>query len=158
MGRHKEPLERVAARANGEGRTLGGREIAVPTKPTTPRRDTPEPPGILTGRGLEEWNNIWKAGYWLKEDQDFYWVEMIALAFMDMEEYREMVQEKGLITKGYAGQDAANPLIAEIRKCEATIQKCLSILGFSPSDRARLAITEVKMASTLQQMINQSKE
>lgn len=156
MGRRKEPLERVAARANGEGRTLGGRELVKPTKVVAPRNVIPDPPSELTGRGYREWVNIWRAGYWLKEDQDYPWVEMIAHAYMDIEVYRAEVKKTGLITKGYAGQDAENPLLGSIRKSEATIQKCLCILGLSPSDRARLAITEVKMASALQQMIMQS--
>jgi P27 family predicted phage terminase small subunit len=64
------------------------------------------------------------------------------------------VRETGLITKGYAGQDAENPMIAAIRKSEATIQKCLQVLGFSPTDRARLAIVEEKAQNAVQRMID----
>jgi hypothetical protein len=39
---------------------------------------------------------------------------------------------------------AISILVAEIRKCEETIRKCLSILGISPTDRARLGLAEVK--------------
>jgi phage terminase small subunit len=42
------------------------------------------------------------------------------------------------------GQTIAHPLITEIRKCEDTIRKCLSVLGFSPADRARLGLAEAK--------------
>jgi P27 family predicted phage terminase small subunit len=83
---------------------------------------------------------------------------MICQAYMDIEQYRAHVAEHGLITKGYAGQDAANPMIKEIRRCEAMIQRCLSILGFSPSDRARLNLTEAQTKSTLQKMIAASRK
>ena len=50
------------------------------------------------------------------------------------------------------GMTVANPLISEIRKAEDTIRKCLSQLGFSPTDRARLKLTELKGASELQRL------
>jgi phage terminase small subunit len=43
----------------------------------------------------------------------------------------------------------AHPLIAEMRKNDQLIQKCLSILGFSPTDRARLTITETQAQNAL---------
>jgi len=133
-----------------------GRPLPVPVSPTTPERSVPQLPEGIVGRGAEEWEKVWTAGFWLKRDQDYHWVEMIARAYEDIDGYRAYIAEYGLITKGYAGQDAANPMIAEIRKCEATIQKCLQILGFSPTDRAKLAIVESQAQNALQKMIAES--
>lgn len=154
MGRPKTPLERMAARSP-DGVTPGKRNLPARIQ-SRPDRAVPAVPDDINGRGEVEWRNIWTAGFWLKRDQDYPWVEMIARAYEDIEVFRARVKQDGLVTKGYAGQDAAHPLIAEIRKCEATIQKCLSVLGFSPTDRARLAITEAKAQSALQEMINQA--
>jgi P27 family predicted phage terminase small subunit len=145
----------MAARSP-DGVTPGHRNLPVPVK-SRPDHTVPVPARPLTGRGLEEWEKVWTAGFWLKRDQDYPWVEMIARAYSDIEVFRAKVEEDGLVVQGYAGQMTAHPLIAEIRKCETTIQKCLSILGFSPSDRARLAITEAKAQSALLDMIEQSK-
>jgi P27 family predicted phage terminase small subunit len=155
-GRPKTPIEKMKARSP-DGNTPGHRKLLVPTSPTTPDRTVPELPVGLEGtRALEEWEKVWTAGFWLHRDQDYHWVEMIARAYADIEGYRAYIKEHGLITKGYAGQDAANPMISEIRKCEATIQKCLQVLGFSPTDRAKLAIVEKQAQNALQQMIAES--
>jgi P27 family predicted phage terminase small subunit len=117
----------------------------------------PAVPEGIEGRGEVEWVNIWTAGFWLKRDQDYHWVEMIAQAYQDNEVFRARVQEDGLVVQGYAGQMTAHPLIAEMRKNDQLIQKCLSILGFSPTDRARLTINDAKAQNALQAMIAQSR-
>lgn len=157
MGRPSKPLERIRATARNDTHKADGRPL--PARIDS-RRDVsvPEPARPLSGRGLEEWAKVWQAGFWLKRDQDYPWVEMIARAYSDIEQFRARVEEDGLVVTGYANQVVAHPLIAEIRKCEATIQKCLSILGFSPSDRARLAITEAKAQNALQEMIDRSRQ
>ena len=152
-GRPKTPIEKMQARSP-DGTTPGHRKLPVPASPTTPDRTVPELPAGIEARGAEEWIKVWSAGFWLHRDQDYHWVEMIARAYQDIEVFRADVRDRGLITKGYAGQDAANPMIAEIRKCEATIQKCLQVLGFSPTDRAKLAIVEGQAQNALQQMID----
>jgi P27 family predicted phage terminase small subunit len=145
MARRAEPIERMAMKARGDGRTPGGREL-VKANPTIVRheaKDLPAPRGIGR-RGKVEWVKIWNTGFWLSPEQDYHWVEMIARAYDDIETFRKRVEDDGLIQKGSLGQPVAHPLIAEIRKCEATIRQCLSAIGFSPTDRARLGIMEAK--------------
>lgn len=154
-GRPKTPIERMQARSP-DGKTPGKRNLPTPIE-TKADYSVPVPRIELSGRGEIEWENIWTAGWWLHREQDYHLVEMICQAYMDIEEYRAYVIEHGLITKGYAGQDAANPMIAEIRKCQQSIQKCLSMLGFSPTDRARLNLTEAKTRNQLQTMIEKSR-
>ena len=154
-GRPKTPLEVMKARSP-DGKTPGHRNLPTPTE-TKPDHSIPVPAIDLAGRGEVEWEKIWTAGWWLNREQDYHLVEMVCQAYMDIEEYREHVKQTGLITKGYAGQDAENPMLAAIRKREATILKCLSMLGFSPTDRARLNLTEAKTRSTLQDMILSSR-
>jgi P27 family predicted phage terminase small subunit len=118
----------------------------------------PVPPDDLADRGLTEWERIWTAGSsWRAPEQDYHWIAMTARAYDDIDEFRARVNRDGLIQQGSMGQVIAHPLISEIRKCETLIMKCLATLGFSPSDRARLGLAEVKTASKLQQMMQQAK-
>jgi len=151
-------LERQTATAKGDGRTPS--KTLVPTSAVTAVRNkyVPEAPVELGDRGQVEWQKIWEAGFWLKAEQDYAWIEQIAYAYDQIKEFREKVKEDGLVVTGYAGQVVAHPLIAEIRKCEATIRECLSKIGFSPTDRARLGIMEAKAQTALQQMIEAQRQ
>lgn len=155
-GRPRTPIEKMAARSP-DGVTPGHRRLPVPVSPTVPERSVPRAPKGITGRAKREWVNIWTAGFWLKREQDYHWVEMIARAYADIEVWRNKVGEDGLVVTGYAGQTVAHPLIGEIRKSEAVIQKCLQVLGFSPTDRARLAIAEGQAQNALEQMISRQR-
>lgn len=149
------PIERMLARS-GNGKTLGGRDLVVTDVGKLAPVTAPEAPEGLGPRGQVEWAKIWTAGKWLWPDQDYAWVEQAARAYDDLATYRAVVAEEGLTVEGYAGQTTAHPLIREMRACEDTIRKCLSILGFSPTDRARLKLTELKASKTAQDLVNGS--
>jgi P27 family predicted phage terminase small subunit len=112
-------------------------------------RLAPVAPDDLDKRGLEEWEKIWAAGFWLSHEMDYHWMAIIARAYDEIEAYRARVALDGLIQKGSMGQVVAHPLIQSIRAAEGTIMKALSILGFSPTDRARLGLSEAKRQSAL---------
>ena len=115
---------------------------------TVPRRPTG-----LGDRGRREWPRIWTAGAsWLQPDQDYPWVEQIARAWDDIAAYRRLIRAEGLVQTGSQGQPVAHPLIAEVRRCEDTIRKCLAEIGFSPAARARLGLAQVKTASKLDEL------
>lgn len=149
------PIERMMSRSHN-GKTLGGRDLEVIDVSGMATLDVPEPPEGLGDRGTVEWAKIWTAGKWLWPDQDYAWVEQAARAYDDLATFRTKVSEDGLTVEGYNGQTVAHPLIAEMRRCEDTIRKCLSQIGFSPTDRARLKLTELKGASELQKLTNGS--
>jgi P27 family predicted phage terminase small subunit len=149
------PIERMQARSTN-GKTLGGRDLVVKDIGQMMPVDAPPMPDGLAERGQAEWCKIWTAGRWLYPDQDYAWVEQVARAYDDLATFREEVQRIGLTVEGYNGQMVANPLIAEIRKAEDTIRRCLSQLGFSPTDRARLKLTELKGAKAAQDLVGGS--
>jgi P27 family predicted phage terminase small subunit len=158
MARTAEPLERQHAQSRGTGRTPGGREVVKAQYTLMKREDAPPMPTGLRHRGKMEWAKVWASGPWLLPSQDYAWVEQISRAYDDIDVYRKRIDNDGLVTTGYAGQVVAHPLVAEIRKCEETIRKCLSILGFSPTDRARLGLAEVKRETALQQYISAARQ
>lgn len=171
-GRPPKPAERRAALAKGDGQTPGhratesaktGKAIQVhPSNVRTPQRGSqslPEAPADLGERGVTEWDNIWSAGRaWLHPTEDYHWVEQIAHAYDDLVAFRDEVARTGLIVKGYNGQKTANPLIKEARALEATIRICLSKLGFSPTDRARLALGEIQIEGGLRALQQRTKD
>lgn len=148
-GQPPKPLERRALEARGDGRTVRGRRPVSAALALAPAAELPVMPEGLGERGEAEWYKLWTAGRWLRGDQDYHWAEQVVRAYDDMAAFRERVARDGLIARGSMGQVIAHPLIAEIRKCEDTIRRCLSSLGFSPADRARLGLQEAKAQSAL---------
>ncbi len=146
------PIE-VMQNRGVNGKTLGGRDIEVHDVGGMQRHEPPPYPDGLWDRGKTEWDKIWRAGPWLWLDQDYAWVEQVARAYDDIAQFRATVNDEGLTVQGYNGQTVAHPLIAEIRKAEQTIQKCLSQIGFSPSDRARLKLAELKGAQAAKDLL-----
>lgn len=157
-GRPAKPIELKRLSAKGDGKTPGGREVPVPQMVIAKVEDVPEAPANIGAHGLIEWEKIWTAGHWLLPEQDYHWVAMIAGAYDEIEEYRDKVLEDGLIQTGSMGQVIAHPLISEIRKCQALIMKCLSMIGFSPSDRARLNLAEVERSNGLADLMAKAKK
>lgn len=160
-GRPPKPIERQIADARGDGLRPGGHKPSVPSTAISRYSGTvsvPEPPEGLKERGSAEWGKIWNAGKaWLHPAEDYHWVEQISRAYDDIAGFRAEVEKTGLIVKGYAGQQTANPLLREIDAQQATIRKCLSQLGFSPTDRAKLGLAEIKVRSGLQDLQNRQK-
>ena len=159
-GRPPIPLERRELDARGDGLLPGGHR---PKGGVLVRRavvlDVPEPPEGLGERGLAEWGNVWTAGMqWLHPEEDYHWVEQIAAAYDEIVQFREEIEKTGLIVKGYAGQMTANPLLREIRDAQAVIRKCLSMLGFSPTDRAKLGLAEIKRQTGIAKLQNKTQQ
>lgn len=147
-GRPRKPRELAKATMRDDTHMANGSEVAV--MQASPRDEVvPVSPVDLGERGQIEWDKVWTAGHWLKADQDYHLVVTLAEAYDEIEAYRGQIKIDGLMTKGSAGGMIANPLIKEVRACQATIIKCLSLLGFSPSDRMRLGIQEIKRATGL---------
>ncbi len=155
-GRPPKPYEQIKATARNSTHKANGSALAIPSYAIEKRIDAPPCPRGLQRHGKTEWHKIWACGPWLNPDQDYPWVEMIARAYDDIDIFRKQIETDGLIVKGYAGQTVAHPLIAEVRKCEDTIRRCLSILGYSPTDRIRMGLAEVKRQSALQDFLDKS--
>jgi P27 family predicted phage terminase small subunit len=154
-GRNK-PLEQIRVTARDSTHKANGTALVI-NEYTVNNRPAPEMPSDLRIRGKDEWLKIWAAGHWLHDDMDYAWVEQVAHAYDDIETFRSRIRRDGLVVKGSLGQPVAHPLVAEIRKCEMTIRQCLSVLGFSPTDRARLGLAEAKAQSALQDLISASR-
>ena len=158
-GRPPKPREQIRINARDATHKADGRAL-VPAKYQLPARgpELPVAPDELGDRGLTEWEKIWTAGYWLSAEQDYHWVAMISTAYDEIDVYRGVILEEVFTVQGIHGTLIAHPLISEVRKAQATIMKCLSLIGFSPTDRARLSLGEVQRASALADLTKKMKQ
>jgi P27 family predicted phage terminase small subunit len=116
--------------------------------PAAPRQ-IPVCPDDLGERGQVEWDKIWSAGYWLKPEQDYHMVLIVARAYDEMISYQDQIALDGLMVRGSAGGVVAHGLIREVRQTRQQIIRILAELGFSPTARARLNIAELQQGNAL---------
>jgi len=108
--------------------------------------EIPEPPRPLLKYGQDLWNRIWSIGAsWVSDKTD---LELLIMTC-------EMVDERWNL-RVRVMQDDDPQLRRGLRELEKQIVSNLSLLGFSPSDRARLGVAEVKAKSKLQEMMERA--
>lgn len=107
--------------------------------------NAPEPHRQLFDAGLTLWNNVWSLGQtWISRNTD------AELLLMTCEMIDERVRLRALVWN--------NPEAWRERKALRELDKCitgnLSLLGFTPVDRTRMGVAEVKRVSKLEELRN----
>jgi phage terminase small subunit len=74
---------------------------------------------------------------------------MLCRAADEIETWRGLLQSEKLVTRTRAGARRVHPAVAEIRTLERQMTIWLSLLGLTPTDRARLALGEVRAVGEL---------
>jgi len=88
------------------------------------------------------WNKAWHSGLsWLSPESDI----AIVTAACELADMRQKARERYMATGD--SKDAG-----AVQKLNAEYLKCLSLMGFSPSDRSRLGLAEVKRQTKLEQL------
>ena len=88
------------------------------------------------------WDKAWHSGLsWLSPDSDI----AIVTAACELADMRHKARERYMATGD--SKDAG-----AVQKLNAEYLKCLSLMGFSPSDRSRLGLAEVKRQTKLEQL------
>lgn len=106
--------------------------------------EMPEPLRRIDGDGLDLWNRTWAIGQtWISQDTD---VELLQLT-CEMVDEREQLRSYVL-----ENVDAWHERKA-LRELDKAIVSNLSLLGFTPSDRMRLGVTQVKAKSKLEELM-----
>ena len=144
-GRPAKPIEQKRLLGNPGKRPLPAAENLQVLRPAD---EVPEPPRPLLKPGLELWERIWKAGInWISPHTD---IELLLMTC-------EMVDERwNLRIKVMQNDDMQ--MARRLDNLSRVISGNLSLLGFTPSDRARLGLAEVARQSRvaeLQQMKDQ---
>lgn len=114
----------------------------------------PAAPGHLGPVGRETWRYLWSGGRrWLAEGADALLVARVAERVEEVARLRDYLGTDPE-ARWYAspnGQLVTHPAVRQIEQADAQITAWLSLLGFSPSDRARLGYAEVRTADALEQ-------
>jgi len=140
MGRPQVPTEKKRQLGNPGKRKLPD-EASVTMIPAATEK--PEPPRPLMKYGQELWDRIWNAGTnWISPNTD---IELLTMTC-------EMVDERwNLRVKVMQNDDAR--LRRGLRELDRQIVSNLSLLGFTPSDRSRLGLAEVKAQTKLEALL-----
>jgi P27 family predicted phage terminase small subunit len=111
----------------------------------------PEPPYPLEVTGQYYWVQTWSAGKsWLSPDVDLQIVYDICANRDECARIQDEIEK--LPARFYetkAGQLVTHPLITQLRALETQRTAWMAAIGFSPADRARLGLAEVRIADEL---------
>lgn len=142
-GRPSKPIEQKRLLGNPGKRALPSQALEIPMA-----TEIPEPHRPLLKYGQELWDKVWGLGTnWISPNTD---AELLLMTC-------EMIDERwNLRVKVMQSDDAR--LRRGLRELDRQIISNLSLLGFSPSDRSRLGVAEVKAMTkleALQRMMNE---
>lgn len=142
-GRPPKPIEQKRALGNPGKRALPDESSIVMLPQVS---EPPEPPRPLLKYGLDLWNRVWSLGAtWVSDRTD---LELLMMTC-------EMVDERWNLRVKVMQTD--DPRMRRgLRELDRQIVSNLSLLGFTPSDRARLGVAEVKAKSKLQEMMERA--
>ena len=107
--------------------------------------ETPEPPAQLKAKGRELWSSVFDNGKWLWQGVDRHLVELTGELMDERRELRALTDQQPENTR----------LRAALRQLDKQLVSNLSLLGFTPSDRSRLGLVQVKTRTKLQELWEQ---
>jgi hypothetical protein len=139
-GRPAKPIEQKRLLGNPGKRALPDQSSIT----LIPMADsTPEPTRPLLKYGRELWDKVWDTGInWISPNTD---TELLLMTC-------EMIDERwNLRVQVMTNNDPKDR--RGLRELDKAIVSNLSLLGFSPSDRSRLGLAEVKKMSRLEEII-----
>lgn len=135
-GRPAKPTEQKRRTGNPGNRKLP--DTVVELRPANQHDLTP--PAHLGDAGRFVWAKAWHTGLtWLSPDSDM----PMVVAACELADVRDKARERYMVT-GEAKDASA------FARVDERYQKTLSYMGFSPSDRSRLGLAEVKRVSKLE--------
>lgn len=154
-GRPSTPVERKRATGNPGHRALP--DAPMPGEGLAAAdADVPPAPATLGDEGLAVWHRIWTAGRtWLAVEVDPLLIRRVCEAWDEGARLREYLDQGGLPARWYetpAGQVVTHPAVTQLRAIDAQVTTWLSMLGFTPSDRARLGLAEVRTKDPLDEL------
>lgn len=139
-GRPSKPIEQKRLLGNPGKRALPDEDSVVLLERAEER---PEPTRPLLKYGQELWDRIWGMGAtWVSDKTD---IELLMMTC-------EMIDERwNLRVKVMQNDDPR--MRRGLRELDRQIVSNLSLLGFTPSDRARLGVAEIKAKSKLEELM-----
>jgi len=138
-GRPQKPIEQKRALGNPGRRPLPDSSALQPLERAY---EIPEPSRPLMTHGRHLWDKIWQQGLnWIAPNTDS---ELLLMTC-------EMIDERwNLRIKTMQTDDAK--MRRGLRELDRQIVSNLSLLGFTPSDRSRLGVAEIKARSKVEEL------
>jgi len=147
-GRPPKPLEQK--RALGLLKT----PAPLPGVALVAATDLPNPP-TLKAPGAALWAEVWLAGRaWLSPESDYTLIKMLCEAHDEHEEIRQLLIS-GKVARYYEtnnGQIVTHPLVTQLANLRQQLTAWLAAIGFSPADRSRLGLAEVRVRDELDEL------
>lgn len=139
-GRPTKPIEQKRLTGNPGKRALPEQSAIMLIPQAT---QTPEPARPLLKYGQELWNRVWESGInWISPNTD---LELLLMTC-------EMIDERWNLRVRVMTDN--NPKDRRgLREIDKQIVSNLGLLGFTPSDRSRLGVAEVKKMSKLEELM-----
>ena len=153
-GRRATPTELKRIRGNPGKRPLPALPIPENALANVDTTWIPDPPAILNEVGVVAWRTFWAAGRrHLSELHDAPLLGRLCFRMQQVAELEAWLAHD--ITRRWYetanGQIVTHPAVKQIEQADAQMTTWLSLLGFTPSDRARLGLQEIRVANELDQ-------
>jgi P27 family predicted phage terminase small subunit len=121
----------------------------------------PDPPETLGDKGLEMWNHVWVAGKsWLAIESDRTIVTLLCHAFDEHEDLRIGLSD-GTYQRVYIhanGSPVTTPYVTQLKELRTQMTSWLSAIGFTPADRSRLGLAEVRVRDEIDELKQKREE
>lgn len=151
-GRPAKPIEQHRALGNPSKKSLP--EAPLPGKGLPAASAVPRRPSLGID-GAEMWDQIWNAGRgWLSPDSDAHVITLLCQAHDEAEQIRRSLAI-GEVPRTYVlpnGSHVTHPLVSQLKELRSQMTAWLASLGFSPADRARLSLGEVRQNDALDEL------
>jgi P27 family predicted phage terminase small subunit len=146
-----KPTEVKRKLGNPGGRKLPDATVAL----VATNRPPSYPPALIEGgHGREAWDRLWIAGAaWLSPATDLGIMTRLCEAYDMRRAMTYQFEEDGFMVEGSQGQPRVNPLLDKLLTLDAQITKYEGLCGFTPADRARLGVAEVKRANAVEDFL-----
>lgn len=152
VGRPSKPVEMHRLAGNPSKKQLP--DAPGPNMGLTGVEGIPTPPSLGTD-GLLLWNHVWDAGrQWLSPESDQTIITLLCQAQDEHEEIRRMIAS-GEIQRYYTtanGQMVTHPMVTQLSNLRTQMTAWLAAIGFSPADRSRLGLAEVRVRDELDEL------
>ena len=130
----------------------GKRKLPEPVAITLAQEVAPAPPDGLSEAGSVVWRRAWEAGSdWLAPG-DVTILELLCRQVDEIARWQEIVDREGVTFETKGGMIRVHPAVAQVRELEQRVVTNLGLCGFTPADRARLGLTEVRKLSGLAEL------
>lgn len=134
VGRPPKPTEQKRRTGNPGRRKLPNTQLEIVNTPQVPQPHRPLGPA-----GEAFWKRVWAVGFaWISQHTDIELLQMVS----ELIDERQSLRMKVLVDQDWRDRTA-------LRALDAQVLDCLSLLGFTPVDRARLGFVEVKIQNEL---------